>query len=278
MSKSAQKWTEFVVYELLFMAPYLFMVYAWDKGLLPRVKPGDPGFALGFALGFSVFLLAAALLRLARWIASLSASRQPFDLTGVDSLSDKDPWRKRLNLILLAAIRDGRTRLRLEPSKHLYRVYGTNDDAERELVPLDREAGGKVITALKVFAGQNAVGNAESGTQVLPILVGGHAVTLSLQSLHGDEGEGVSLGIKDHSLKNASSPGDAVTLHSADPASRFRKWIEGIHYVDDFQQELQAWTKQIGIRLDDSCSIDPGGQAESDASKQCASRENTGEA
>jgi len=272
MGKSVREWTTFVIYELLFAAPYLSMLYAWDKGLLPSVKPGDPAFVLGWALGFTVFLVAASLLRLSNWVASLPAGRQRFDLCSVESFDDKDPSRKKLFVMLLAAIRDGRTRLRLEPSGNRYRVYGTDNKAENELVPLELDVGSKIITAMKAFAGQNAADNVESGMQFMPILVGGHPVTLSLQALSSSDGKGFAIGIEDHSLSTKATESDNAGPRkngATERTNHLRRWLalhcEGCECIDVLQQELQCWLNRIGIRLDQSSGIGsegPGWQAE----------------
>ena len=267
MGKSAREWLAFLTYEILFLLLYLPVMYVWGRGLLPGIKPGDPGFSIGFALGFTTFLFAATLLRLSDRLTSLCAGRQRFDLCSVEALNEQDPSLKRLYMILLSAIRDRRTRLRLEPNKYQYRVYGTINEAERELAPLVRKVGDKVIAAMKIFAGQNAECIGEVGVQIIPILVAGNAVTLSTQSLTCGDGEGLCIGIEDHTL-NTTDPESEKTEELKGEQESLRtlsRFWEGCEYIDEVRQELQAWASQVGIRLDQStiCGSDgPGRQAE----------------
>jgi hypothetical protein len=246
-------------------------MYAWGRGLLPGIKPGDPGFSIGFALGFTTFLFAATLVRLSHRLTSLCAGRQRFDLCSIKALNEQDPILKKLYTILLSAIRDARTRVRLEPNKHHYRVYGTINEAERELVPLVRQVGDKVIAAMKIFAGQNAEGIGEDGVQLIPILVAGHAVTLSIQSLPCGDGEELCIGIEDHTL-NTTDPESEKTEELKGEQESLRKLLwrcEGCEYIDEVRQELQACASRVGMRLDQStiCGSDgPGWQAEGSAS------------
>ena len=260
---------EWIGWHLLATLMLFASVVIW---FVNSVKPGNRTFESGVILGFlgmSLFFVVANmcvdvfLSPLDVFLSPLDCQRFDlrsdglFDLASIEALSEQELSRRKLYLLLLAAISYGRTRLRLEPCRHDYRVYGTVNDIERELVPLDRDEGSKVITAMKAFAEQHAAGSAESGVQLIPILVGSHRVSLSLETLRYGEEEGISIRIEDQSLNTATAEGET----GSPPSSFVKDHCEGKAYID----ELQALVNRIGIRRDElhsvGCDTD-GGQAE----------------
>ena len=252
MTKSVRQWIRWQLIGLLLLITPLCVVFVLLVVLLTSMRPEGRTFDLVVIFGFLMFGL---IVLVANVILSLLGGRRRldlrsdglFDLCSIDALNEQEPSRRKLYKLLLVAIRDGRTRLRLEPCRHDYRVYGTVNDIERELVPLDRDEGSKVITAMKVFAGQNAAGSAESGVQLIPILVGGHRVSLSLETLRYGEEEGISIRVEDHSLNTAAAEGETGST----PSSFVKEDCEGQAYID----ELQALVNRIGIRRDELHSV-----------------------
>jgi len=203
--------------------------------------------------------------RLLFWlIHRVFASPQVIDLAH-ECLAEKDVTRQIVFGMLLRAIRDNETRLRLEPRESSVGVFGTAKGVERELVPLNRELGTKVLAAIKALGEQSAVASGESGVRRIPALVGGHPVSLSLETLTYGEEEGVTIGIEDHTRTAASDVGDTSIGPYSTRQQDLRQWchfLEGRTYVDELRQELQGWAKQIGIRVDESCSTSPSRQTE----------------
>ena len=265
MNKSVRQAIQWQIGSLLFGTVSICVVLSlWVSmllGMKPENKTFDVGVISGVILGCSgillVWSLTNAILSLWDYLRFDLRSDGLFDLASIEALSEQEPSRKKLYIFLLAAISYGRTRLRLEPCRHDYRVYGTVNDIERELVPLDRDEGSKVITAMKAFAEQHAAGSAESGVQLIPILVGSHRVSLSLETLRYGEEEGISIRIEDQSLNTATAEGET----GSPPSSFVKDHCEGKAYID----ELQALVNRIGIRRDElhsvGCDTD-GGQAE----------------
>jgi hypothetical protein len=203
--------------------------------------------------------------RLLYWLMPrVFASPQVIDIAH-ECVAEKDATRQILFGMLLRAIRDNETRLRLEPRESSVGVFGTAKGVEKELVPLNRELGSKVLAAMKALGEQSAVGSGESGVRRIPVLVGGHPVSLSLETLTHGEQEGISIGIEDHTRTAASDVGDTSIGPYTTRQQHLRQWcqlLEGRTYADEFRQELQGWAKQIGIRVDESCSTGPSRQTE----------------
>ena len=214
---------------------FLRQILADPRGLATNIVAGPfrlpvVAFPLAFlaaGIGFAYFVY-----WFPRWHSSLllssSTSCQRVDLASSESLSETDPIRRKMHTILLAAIRDGRTRMRLEPSELCCRFYGTDGAGERELVPLNSGLGSKVIAAMKLFAEQNSVGNDEAGVQLVPILVGGHAVTLRFQSVTTGGKEGITIVIENKGASEESHKRQAG------------EDLEGCEYIDTLVQKLQS--------------------------------------
>ena len=203
--------------------------------------------------------------RLLFWLMPrVFASTRVIDL-GHECLAEKDATRQHLYFMLLRAIRDNETRLRLEPRESSVGVFGTAKGVEKELVPLNRELGSKVLAAMKALGEQSAVVSGESGVRRIPVLVGGHPVSLSLETMPYGEVEGVSIGIEDHTRTAAIDVGDTSIGPYTTRRQDLHQWcqfLEGRTYVDELRQELQGWAKQIGIRVNESCSTSPSRQTE----------------
>lgn len=234
---------------------------------LPRRTPSQGRvFFLGFLVGFSFLFFALGCIYLLDWLKR----QRGIDLV-YEGIHEQEPARRKLIVMLLRSIRDGETRLRLERREHAVGVFVTTKKGdERECVPLGRDEGSSVITAIKVLAGQYAAGGKQSGAQIIPVLCGGHRVTLRLE-VPTDGEEQVMISIYDHSGPVAVGEGKSGVHWSSENKHQdirtILQSIEGTAYLDELPQDVGAWAAQIGIRLGEPGSVSPRHQAERDATR-----------
>ena len=133
------------------------------------------------------------------FLAEFEGRNQSIDLDELKELSDSNPVKKLLNLVLLQAIRDKASDIHFEPFENEYKMRYRIDGVLYEMIPPPRYIAAALSSRIKVMASLDIAERRLPQDGRISLAVGGNPVDLRVSVLPTMFGESVVLRILDRS-------------------------------------------------------------------------------
>jgi len=134
-----------------------------------------------------------------RFLAEFEGRNQSIDLDELKELSESNPVKKLLNLVLLQAIRDKSSDVHFEPFEHEYKMRYRIDGVLYEMVPPPKYIAAALSSRIKVMAGLDIAERRLPQDGRISLTVQGKPVDLRVSVLPTMFGESVVLRVLDRS-------------------------------------------------------------------------------
>ncbi|MBX3438445.1 MAG: Flp pilus assembly complex ATPase component TadA [Planctomycetaceae bacterium] len=131
---------------------------------------------------------------------SLMASTGPIDIGGEEELSETQPIRKLLNMVMLLAIKDQASDIHFEPFEDEFKIRVRADGVLYEMVPPPRHLANAIVTRIKVMAELDIAERRLPQDGRIELNVGGNAVDLRVSVLPTMFGESVVMRVLDRTV------------------------------------------------------------------------------
>ncbi len=133
------------------------------------------------------------------YLAEFDGRDQSIDLDDLKELSDSNPVKKLLNLVLMQAIRDKASDVHFEPFEKEYKLRYRIDGVLYEMIPPPKHIAAAISSRIKVMAGLDIAERRLPQDGRISLTVGGNPVDLRVSILPTMFGESVVLRILDRS-------------------------------------------------------------------------------
>ncbi len=134
-----------------------------------------------------------------RFLAEFEGRNQSIDLDELKELSESNPVKKLLNLVLLQAIRDKASDIHFEPFEHEYKMRYRIDGVLYEMIPPPRYIAAALSSRIKVMANLDIAERRLPQDGRISLTVQGKPVDLRVSVLPTMFGESVVLRVLDRS-------------------------------------------------------------------------------
>ncbi|MEZ6053236.1 MAG: GspE/PulE family protein, partial [Planctomycetaceae bacterium] len=153
---------------------------------------------------------------------SLVERQGAIDIGGAEELSETQPIRKLLNMVMLLAIKDQASDIHFEPFEDEFKIRVRADGVLYEMVPPPRHLANAIVTRIKVMAELDIAERRLPQDGRIELNVGGNAVDLRVSVLPTMFGESVVMRVLDRTVVQLD-----LNKIGMDPntLSRFRKII-----------------------------------------------------
>ncbi len=153
---------------------------------------------------------------------SLMQKQGAIDIGGAEELSETQPIRKLLNMVMLLAVKDQASDIHFEPFEDEFKIRVRADGVLYEMVPPPRHLANAIVTRIKVMAELDIAERRLPQDGRIELNVGGNAVDLRVSILPTMFGESVVMRVLDRSVVQLD-----LNKIGMDPntLSRFRKII-----------------------------------------------------
>jgi type IV pilus assembly protein PilB len=131
---------------------------------------------------------------------SLIAGTGPIDIGGEEELSETQPIRKLLNMVMLLAIKDQASDIHFEPFEDEFKIRVRADGVLYEMVPPPRHLANAIVTRIKVMADLDIAERRLPQDGRIELNVGGNAVDLRISVLPTMFGESVVMRVLDRTV------------------------------------------------------------------------------
>ncbi|MCA9074130.1 MAG: Flp pilus assembly complex ATPase component TadA [Planctomycetaceae bacterium] len=153
---------------------------------------------------------------------SLLEKQGAIDIGGAEELSETQPIRKLLNMVMLLAVKDQASDIHFEPFEDEFKIRVRADGVLYEMVPPPRHLANAIVTRIKVMAELDIAERRLPQDGRIELNVGGNAVDLRVSVLPTMFGESVVMRVLDRTVVQLD-----LNKIGMDPntLSRFRKII-----------------------------------------------------
>src|SRR5690606_25303535 len=131
---------------------------------------------------------------------SLIEGTGPIDIGGEEELSETQPIRKLLNMVMLLAIKDQASDIHFEPFEDEFKIRVRADGVLYEMVPPPRHLANAIVTRIKVMADLDIAERRLPQDGRIELNVGGNAVDLRVSVLPTMFGESVVMRVLDRTV------------------------------------------------------------------------------
>jgi type IV pilus assembly protein PilB len=131
---------------------------------------------------------------------SLMAGIGPIDIGGEEELSETQPIRKLLNMVMLLAIKDQASDIHFEPFEDEFKIRVRADGVLYEMVPPPRHLANAIVTRIKVMAELDIAERRLPQDGRIELNVGGNPVDLRISVLPTMFGESVVMRVLDRTV------------------------------------------------------------------------------
>jgi type IV pilus assembly protein PilB len=131
---------------------------------------------------------------------SLIEGTGPIDIGGEEELSETQPIRKLLNMVMLLAIKDQASDIHFEPFEDEFKIRVRADGVLYEMVPPPRHLANAIVTRIKVMADLDIAERRLPQDGRIELNVGGNAVDLRISVLPTMFGESVVMRVLDRTV------------------------------------------------------------------------------
>jgi type IV pilus assembly protein PilB len=131
---------------------------------------------------------------------SLMQRAGPIDIGGEEELSETQPIRKLLNMVMLLAIKDQASDIHFEPFEDEFKIRVRADGVLYEMVPPPRHLANAIVTRIKVMAELDIAERRLPQDGRIELNVGGNAVDLRVSVLPTMFGESVVMRVLDRTV------------------------------------------------------------------------------
>ncbi|MGE0378695.1 MAG: GspE/PulE family protein, partial [Planctomycetaceae bacterium] len=131
---------------------------------------------------------------------SLIGGTGPIDIGGEEELSETQPIRKLLNMVMLLAIKDQASDIHFEPFEDEFKIRVRADGVLYEMVPPPRHLANAIVTRIKVMAELDIAERRLPQDGRIELNVGGNPVDLRISVLPTMFGESVVMRVLDRTV------------------------------------------------------------------------------